>query len=114
ANEDVHHTQTSATEARAEGHGDEKTAHMSDGRRALPSVSRLLESAPVRSLLESTPRSVVVDAVRRAIDDARSKPEAAPASEQAWSQAIAVAIADATRPSLRRVINGTGVALHTN
>ena len=32
----------------------------------------------------------------------------------AWAEAISVAIGAATRPSLRRVINATGVVLHTN
>ncbi|MGH2900458.1 MAG: L-seryl-tRNA(Sec) selenium transferase, partial [Solirubrobacteraceae bacterium] len=84
---------------------------MIDGRRSLPSVSSLLESDGVRALLEREPRSVVVDAIRRTIDQARSAPESAPATAGAWTEAITSAIAESTRPSLRRVINGTGVVL---
>ncbi len=85
---------------------------MSDPRRALPSVGSLLEMAAVRELLEHVPRSVVVDAIRRTVDTARTS--APPADEAGWSTAIAAAVANATQPSLRRVINGTGVVLHTN
>ena len=87
---------------------------MSDQRRALPSVSALLESDGVRALLEQTPRSVVVDAIRRTIDRARSAPGSAPASPSDWTSAISSAIEQSTRPSLRRTINATGVVLHTN
>jgi L-seryl-tRNA(Ser) seleniumtransferase len=87
---------------------------MTDSRRALPSVSSLLESAGVRALLDRSPRSVVVDAIRRTIDAARSAPAAAPTSDHGWAEAIAAAVGAAERPSLRRVINATGVVLHTN
>jgi L-seryl-tRNA(Ser) seleniumtransferase len=87
---------------------------MTDTRRALPSVSSLLESDGVRALLDRSPRSVVVDAIRRTIDAARSSPASAPASERAWTDAISAAVSAAERSSLRRVINGTGVVLHTN
>jgi L-seryl-tRNA(Ser) seleniumtransferase len=87
---------------------------MSDERRGLPSVSALLETDGVRALLDRTPRSVVVDAIRRTIDGARTAPAAAPSSPDAWTDAIARAIDVATRPSLCRVVNATGVVLHTN
>jgi len=87
---------------------------MTDTRRALPSVSSLLESDGVRALLDRSPRSVVVDAIRRTIDAARSAPMSAPTTDRAWAEAIQTAVAAAERPSLRRVINGTGVVLHTN
>src|SRR5262245_48256481 len=87
---------------------------MTDERRALPSVSALLESEAVRALLDRTPRSVVVDAIRRTIDHARARPSSAPSSPHAWADAIATEIDASTRPSLRRVVNATGVVLHTN
>ena len=87
---------------------------MTDERRALPSVSSLLESEGVRALLDHTPRSVVVDAIRRAIDHARAQPSSAPSSPTGWMDAITSAIDESTRPSLRPVINATGVVLHTN
>jgi L-seryl-tRNA(Ser) seleniumtransferase len=87
---------------------------MSDARRGLPSVSALLESAAVRPLLDHIPRAVVVEAIRRTIDAARNEPSRAPADEQGWAQAVSTAVEQSTRPSLRRVINATGVVLHTN
>jgi L-seryl-tRNA(Ser) seleniumtransferase len=87
---------------------------MSDARRALPSVSSLLESEGVRALLDRSPRSVVVDAIRRTIDAARLAPTSAPTTDSAWAEAISAAVVAAERASLRRVINGTGVVLHTN
>ena len=86
---------------------------MSDPRRNLPSVSALLERAPVRALLDHAPRSLVVDAVRATIDEARSG-AAVPRDDQAWAAAITAALQRAQKPSLRPVINATGVVLHTN
>lgn len=86
---------------------------MTDKRRALPSVNALLESAGVRSLLEQHPRSVVVEAVRSAVDAERSEGGAEKTEEQ-WLAVIAATVGGIRRPSLRRVINATGVVLHTN
>ena len=87
---------------------------MSDPRRALPSVNALLESVGVRALLETAPRGVVVAAVRDVVDLARRDLASAPASEEAWVGTIAERVALGQRPSLRRVINATGIVLHTN
>jgi L-seryl-tRNA(Ser) seleniumtransferase len=87
---------------------------MTDARRALPSVNTLLVSAAVRPLLERAPRSVVVDAIRRSVDAARAMPSSAPSNDDGWAALISTQLAAATRPSLRRVINATGVVLHTN
>ncbi|MFL5509107.1 MAG: L-seryl-tRNA(Sec) selenium transferase [Gemmatimonadaceae bacterium] len=88
---------------------------MSDARRDLPSVSSLLETAGVKLLLEQHPRRVVVDAVRNSVEAARSSPAGgAGKTQQQWLDSITSAIRDASRPSLRRVINATGVVLHTN
>ena len=87
---------------------------MTDARRALPSVSTLREGAAVRPLFERAPRPVVVDAGRRAIDGARAQPDRAPRDENEWARAVADALAVKLRPSLRPVINATGVVLHTN
>ena len=86
---------------------------MTDSRRDLPSVSTLLETAGVRLLLGQHPRRVVLDAVRDTVEAARSAGGAKRTEEQ-WVDTIASAIRIATQPSLRRVINATGVILHTN
>ena len=85
---------------------------MTDARRKLPSVNALLEQDGIRALLEHTPRSVVVDAVRRTIEDVRNGDAMPPDGD--WAATVAVAVERAQRPSLRRVINATGVVLHTN
>lgn len=86
---------------------------MTDPRRDLPSVNALLESAGVRSLLEQHPRRVVLDAVRSAVDAARNQ-GSAQKTEQQWVASIASVVRSLSQPSLRRVINATGVVLHTN
>jgi len=86
---------------------------MTDARRDLPSVNTLLETTAVHSLLEQHPRRVVLDAVRSAIDAARAAGDFH-RTEQQWIESIASAVRNRTQPSLRRVINATGVVLHTN
>jgi L-seryl-tRNA(Ser) seleniumtransferase len=86
---------------------------MSDPRRALPSVSALLESDTVRPLLASAPRELVVNAVRDAVAAARGGTDA-PRDAGEWGEAIRDALALRQRRSLRPVINATGVILHTN
>jgi L-seryl-tRNA(Ser) seleniumtransferase len=86
---------------------------MTDPRRDLPSVNALLESAGVRALLEQHPRRVVLEAVRTAVSAARNQGEPQQTEEQ-WLASIASAVRFLNQPSLRRVINATGVVLHTN
>jgi len=83
---------------------------MSDPRRALPSVSSLLERDDVRALMSTAPRALVVDAVRDALEAARQ----APAAPSDWIADIQQRLSRVQQPSLRPVINGTGVVLHTN
>jgi L-seryl-tRNA(Ser) seleniumtransferase len=86
---------------------------VTDPRRDLPSVSALLDRESIRALLEHTPRQLVVDAVRRVIDAARLAPPAA-TSEVQWTAAVLAEVVRAQQASLRPVLNGTGVVLHTN
>src|SRR4051794_14245700 len=75
--------------------------------RALPSVEELASS------LAGVPHAVAVRAAREAIDAARSRLMAG--GELGDLRAEAAALAEAAeRPSLRRVINATGVIVHTN
>ena len=87
---------------------------MTDPRRALPSVGVLIESPELEPLLARAPRAVVADAVRSAIDAAREDPSATPANLDAWAAAVREQLALRERPSLRPLINATGVVLHTN
>ena len=88
-------------------------AGRTDPRRALPSVSALLELPGVRALLDRAPRATVVDAVRATLERARSghRPHD---GDDGWVHLIERELASTVRPSLRPVLNGTGIVLHTN
>ena len=86
--------------------------------RNIPSVNELLESPPLRRLVVNVSRNVVVSGVRSFLDDLRSELQTA-AADIKWptSHDLAQRIADwiqlDDRPSLRPVINATGILLHT-
>lgn len=86
---------------------------MTASRRDLPSVSSLLETAGVKTLLQNHPRAAVVDAVRSTVEAARAAGGEQRTEEQ-WVESISSMLLESSRPSLRRVINATGVVLHTN
>ena len=82
--------------------------------RRLPSVEEVLQEPATRALLERLPRWAVLEGVRETLERARRRilTGGAPPEDLA---AAAAALANAkARPSLRRVINATGVILHTN
>ena len=84
---------------------------MTDPRRLLPSVGQLLEEPRIAALLDHAPRSAVVAAVRNALASARRGRAPAPES---WPDEVRERLAAEGAPSLRPVINATGVVLHTN
>ena len=84
-----------------------------DPRRALPSVNALLELPQMRELLGRAPRATLVNAIRAALDDVRARPSF-PSDDEAWLAEVAYQLTRIVRPSLRPVINATGVILHTN
>lgn len=97
--------------------------------RELPSVDELLRDERASSLLTAYPRSLVVDAVRQVLRELREALRggvhgASPgigsgagavglAREALWA-AIEDKCHRSTRRNLRRVVNATGVVLHTN
>ncbi|MCG6989108.1 MAG: L-seryl-tRNA(Sec) selenium transferase, partial [Gemmatimonadetes bacterium] len=92
---------------------------MSDPRRRLPSVDALLASPPVAGLLAGYPRGRVASAVRAALGEARAAIGTGADAEEVGSvEALAkvagLRLAQEDVPSLRRVINASGVVLHTN
>ena len=84
---------------------------MSDPRRALPGVDRLLGDPAVAVLLGRAPRGLVVAATRAVLARARATGEV-PAD--GWPAAVAREVAATTHPALRPVLNATGVVIHTN
>jgi len=89
--------------------------------RRLPAVSLLLNTEPLASEAAGKAQAEVTAACRQAIDEVRAEilRGAEPGSEELLDVgAIAVRaariLAERSRPHLRRVINATGVVLHTN
>ncbi len=85
-----------------------------DHRRSLPAVGTLLELDGVRRLLANAPRDLVTDVVRSVIEHARQAATPGPVADAEWVAAIETALVQRQRSTLRRVINATGVVLHTN
>jgi len=83
-----------------------------DPRRRLPAVDALLAEPDIAALVAAHPRSLVVRAVREAIDAARAIDGAAPA--EGWGAAVLARAHRLAAPSFGPVINATGVVLHTN
>ena len=82
--------------------------------RALPSVQRLLEQA--EPLIAATSRPAVTQALRQVLDGIReavAKGATPPVEAEIIDQAGAL-LAQSAQPILRRVINATGIVLHTN
>ena len=87
--------------------------------RSIPSVSELLNESPIRDLLSTFPRQLVLSTMREEIDRVR---------QEILSSAIPTAIIDSalliqrictqtvvnSQYVLRKVINATGVIIHTN
>lgn len=85
--------------------------------RALPQIEELLHDPRIEELLARLARPVVVDAVRQAVDAARQAiladaPYAVDAD--AIASEACVRAARLEKPSLRRVVNASGVIVHTN
>jgi L-seryl-tRNA(Ser) seleniumtransferase len=85
--------------------------------RSLPAVETLLRNAALARVLSELPRPLVVDAVRAELAEQRTRLRRA-GGPTADPDAIAARAAERARgehrPGLRRVLNATGVVLHTN
>jgi L-seryl-tRNA(Ser) seleniumtransferase len=84
--------------------------------RSLPSVDRLLADDRVRALTNGEESGVATVLVRQAIESARQAiagGSPAPTDEQLVERVLGLAMA-IFQPSLRPVINATGVIIHTN
>jgi len=80
--------------------------------RELPSVDELVNRAA--NLAGLYPRAAVVAEARRAIDHRRREILEGASADEPLEAVLVKAIEALDRPSLRRVINATGVILHTN
>ena len=92
---------------------------MRDPRASIPSVDSLVASEAFENLLRRYPRSRVVEATRKAVDDLRVRLARGDGLDDVSAPSIYATISElilssAEVPSLRRVVNATGVVLHTN
>ncbi|HEY3118754.1 MAG TPA: L-seryl-tRNA(Sec) selenium transferase, partial [Chloroflexota bacterium] len=86
---------------------------MTDWRRELPSIDRLLQAEDARPLLDHYPRAHVTEALRGALDAVRSGSNGEASTDRLLANAQAELEAR-FQSSLQPVINATGVILHTN
>lgn len=89
-----------------------------DPRRLVPSVDLVLQRPELQRLVDAHGRAAVLVHLRAALSALRSRASAGGAGLDAALAAlpadVAARIAEAARPSLRRLINATGVVVHTN
>lgn len=92
--------------------------------RAIPSVDELLSRPNLQLLAQNSGRELVTHAVRKVLAETRAQlrtsptpanePASAPLNLAQLESRVAGEVARVLAPSLRRVINATGVVLHTN
>jgi len=80
--------------------------------RDLPAVHEVLDG--LGAAVAGFPRTLVVAEIRRAIEDARREVLAGADNGLPIAARVTIALDALDRPSLRRVINATGVVVHTN
>ena len=87
-----------------------------DSLRRLPAVETLLRHPALAGALERVPRPLVVEAVRAELTEQRSRLRrgAELVAPETLATAAARRAVATRRPVLRRVLNATGVVLHTN
>ncbi len=89
--------------------------------RQLPAVDEVLRHPQVQAALSGLSRPFAAEVVRQVLASARGEILAAPAEGlpaefdvAAFLKAVAAELEAARRPSLTRVVNGTGIIIHTN
>ncbi|MGM0485524.1 MAG: L-seryl-tRNA(Sec) selenium transferase [Planctomycetota bacterium] len=86
--------------------------------RRIPSVNELLESPPLRHLVDRASHGVVVSGIREFLSDLRSEIQSTAAdgklpSPSELAERIARWIVHGEQPTLRPAVNATGILLHT-
>jgi L-seryl-tRNA(Ser) seleniumtransferase len=89
---------------------------MTTGFRELPSVNRILEAPEVQLLADTYSHQAVTDLVRQELERARQSVAggARAPSPEALTEAVTRQAQELWQPGPRRVINATGVIIHTN
>lgn len=92
---------------------------MTTSLRDIPSMHELMESPSFTSLLLDYPRNMVVNALRLHLDTIRQSAQQGVDITTAimpdrLAGAVQQQLVESLKPRLRRVINGTGILLHTN
>ena len=88
---------------------------MANRLRAIPPIHALLETPEALALAARTSREYARDRLRAALEGVRDEVlSGALEPERIEAEVLARAAAPALAPSLRRVVNATGVVLHTN
>jgi len=90
---------------------------LSEKLRQIPKVDQILSEEAIRPYLERFSKKLVLKSIRRSLDEVRSdlkEGKLQELSREALLGRILENLKHDTRPSLRRVINATGVILHTN
>jgi len=89
--------------------------------RQIPSVDYLLGSSTIKRILLNTPRALVLNAIHQVLDEVRGKIERTRTGDELPDlelntvvDQIVKRVSILSQPSLRHVINATGVILHTN
>ena len=89
---------------------------MENNLRRLPSVDKVLSDPRIRALESSFPHDLIVSLIREELDCCRasaSRSRELPSLNEILENVVLQADA-LSRPSLRPLINATGVVLHTN
>jgi L-seryl-tRNA(Ser) seleniumtransferase len=85
-----------------------------DPRRALPSVDQALQEPGLQMLVAAHGRTAVVAALRAVLEEHRVAASPGPVGQGALAAAVEARLERDARPSLVRVVNATGVVVHTN
>ena len=96
-------------------------ASVSQTLRRIPSVNQVLLREPVRILLEEYPRQLLVEEIQNLLEELRTATQQKKWSEehlekelQYLPQILHRRLEKRLLPSLRRVVNASGVIIHTN
>ncbi|HVR44030.1 MAG TPA: L-seryl-tRNA(Sec) selenium transferase [Thermoanaerobaculia bacterium] len=103
-----------AKPSRSSRSGPSAPASDSSPLRRIPSVERLLSSAPFAPLVAEWGRGEVKHQLALELGELRSRPESIPEGMEAIAAMVGRRLERELAPSLRPVVNATGIVIHTN